>query len=402
MTSGRNVEGYHTPVMSGANSEKPQVFGGSEIDRLKSTFHTFEHGACTEPRLGERLSLIKGSLEWQILETRGRIAGVTCVITKDGVRKWAFIARDPDDETALKLFHLIEDAYYDHKLGNLDIINGRIVGAIQIEKGDVPELSEPPAPFTVPKNWKDREVQTLASHNDSWGKTRWRRLLQNAAWKVFPEGREGLDIERPMVVCMAGRGGKEIEDVWRPLGFKDENILILELDKSNVNDLRARYPKSPIIPFKFQYRSSSSKIPPYPTVTRLLRAIHDKIVAVSLDPEGRLNKHYVNALAALLNNDEFEDQINDKLFVAVNFSTGRREPFKLYKELTGKSKAGMPRDQLRMEAIRSVVPAAISREVHGKSSQPFTVTRVLESGLYAGDSKTRMLYAMQELSRNKQ
>ena len=67
-----------------------------------------------------------------------------------------------------------------------------------------------------------------------------RRLRKR--WREFVKKRS-FDRKQQRILCFPGEYGFEIEQVYRPLGFKDENIFGVERDPDAAKAIRSRYPK---------------------------------------------------------------------------------------------------------------------------------------------------------------
>ena len=102
-----------------------------------------------------------------------------------------------------------------------------------------------PPRFKVPEAKRGRSKITAVNQSDSFGKTRWRKTLVDQFYKMCPGGYESLPEDERSILCFPGVG-KEAE-MWKKLGFQNEDFVFIERDEELAQRLEKRYPGATVI-----------------------------------------------------------------------------------------------------------------------------------------------------------
>lgn len=133
------------------------------------------------------------------------------------------------------------------------------------------------------------------------GKQRARARLREFIGKHVPNRKNAR------VLCLPGENGREIEHVYRKLGFRDENIIGVEADSSVVKKVKSHYPK---INTHFGSVDEFAKNYDGPCLS-----------VISLDYCGVYDSKKMNPVGELA----LADKLADRVVFATNFFVGREK-----------------------------------------------------------------------------
>jgi hypothetical protein len=133
------------------------------------------------------------------------------------------------------------------------------------------------------------------------GKRRVRRR-----WREFIK-RKIFDRKKQNILCFPGEYGFEIEQCYRPLGFREENIHGVERDKRAARLIRERYPKISLYEGELMAFANEYNGPPFSIV--------------SLDYCGHFSNDKMNPLALL----SARGLLAERCVIAVNLMAGREQ-----------------------------------------------------------------------------
>jgi hypothetical protein len=130
-----------------------------------------------------------------------------------------------------------------------------------------------------------------------------------------------LSRKNARVLCLPGENGREIEHVYRKLGFRDENIVGVEMNPKAADGVRSHYPK---------IRLEVGDVREVTSRLLLVEPNEPPFDVVSLDYCGQFSEKRVDILRML----QAFNKIADRVVVATNFFAGR-EKKKAKEELRG-------------------------------------------------------------------
>lgn len=327
----------------------------------------------------------------QIIKTKDAISGM---IVREG-DEFVFIERPPEADTPgiMKFGEILKKSKVDISDGVLRLTVAGVrhrcsaIGVLEpdhkVERGNM----------ELPKHFRRPKVQTLASKDDSFGKSKWRAELVEMAQRVFPDGVEAIPEKDRKVLCFPGLGQEA--DMWIEFGFKEEDLVFVERDLDNVKKLQVKYPKAKIMVLDFKNHAQ---------LYGQLKYIMDKdcrFSVVSVDPESHLSKNFQKSISEVIHFSA------DKLMVGINFH-GKREQAPVIKfygsllepeefcRLTGKTSSMQPlksedlNDYIRLAAVERCVASLLARQ------RNFSI-EATTSGSYQGASNSPMFYSMHHI-----
>lgn len=196
------------------------------------------------------------------------------------------------------------------QMGQIEVVDGSVflirdcVRSLVIEVGRETDANNDQTnprgkSFTMPTKFQ-RRLNTLATKDDSPGKIAWRQALRESFHEVFNDP-EKMPDENACVLFFPGIldpnnpfAGREI-GMWHELGFKEENMILIEKDPVLAEELRLRLPKALVI------EADLFKSP-----TRVFKIIlHDifhegkTLAVINIDPENHISERAHKALERL-------------------------------------------------------------------------------------------------------
>jgi hypothetical protein len=228
-------------------------------------------------------------------------------------------------------------------------------------------------------------------------------MLVDEFLKMCPGGYESLPPNRRKILFFPGVG-KEAE-MWKKLGFQNEDFIFIEMDKELVKKLEAKYPGAIVICQALGKKYGDG----YHIARRISRALEkkgfdiiDELTIINIDPENKLTAKFFKELKELLAYIRFW---GEDCLVCVNFMFKRtdKRSARFHQDIAGVNPESMDREQYYREVIKNIVPKAIEN-IHppGWPTDPNRLYKIVstECGSYEGDSaKTRMYFAMHHVSR---
>lgn len=267
-----------------------------------------------------------------------------------------------------------------------------------------PELSAESGKMKLPKSWRRPRVETLASKDDSFGKTKWRAELVEMAKKVFPNGVEAIPKTERCVVCFPGLGQEA--ELWKEFGFAEEDFIFIERDPDNAKHLRLKYPKATVLETEFEKYGQSSG-----AVGKALEYGKKKISVFSVDPESQLSEKFFMTICRVFGGGTY---LADEVLFAANFYAKREKApaIHTYSKILSEEKKreflGITderiitlRDMFKPDAVtpelRKAVMADLAQAVINFSRCRHRVSESIQGEYDSGASP--MMYSMHKLTR---
>lgn len=268
------------------------------------------------------------------------------------------------------------------------------------EVGIFEDLERAPGRLVLPQRFHVPKVETLASKDDSFGKSKWRAELKDFAKETFAEKK--IDPKNARALIFGGLG-EEI-DLWRSFGIEEENIYSIEEDFYIAEEQARRFPNVQIFRHNFEgniirFRQFVSNHPrdhgrsSFPDRTNFN--------VVNLDPESKLTPKFVDTMRNIT--------IGGGIF-AYNFYMKREsEAIRRFYESISRHvqkdhydngfKPDMDLDGLRKKAIESLVDyVKCPRKACGiKGYKPPKRAMKTHCGDYEAAGGGKMMYAMHQI-----
>lgn len=248
------------------------------------------------------------------------------------------------------------------------------------QAGVFEDLETSPGRLVLPRRFHIPKVETLASKDDSFGKSKWRAELNALAEEIFPDGIEGLPPECRKVLMFPGLGQEA--DLWKEFGFSEEEMSFIEEDPYVVKVLKQKYPNAKI----FAKNAESN-------LTDFKRFIGpDSFSVISIDPESKYTSSFMSFLIAL------RSHIANEALFAHNFYVRRESPAVVqnYRAISKIEDKNVPIEELRSAANRRLLQWIFDQIRHPYNFKAPNFIKTVE-GQYESGSKGSMIYAMHHL-----
>ncbi|MBT4055953.1 hypothetical protein HOE67_02475 [Candidatus Peregrinibacteria bacterium] len=317
------------------------------------------------------------------------------MITEEGQR--LFLPRSPrsdDEKVAKAITALTRDK-------TLEVVEGTVIVTRRGTERKITKLGVIPGPkesagkdliFQAPPTFSPSQL-AMAALFDSKEKCDWRKLLGDTFDDQFG-GVEQIDPNDKHILLFPGLG-QEVE-LWKSKGFREDQMIFVERDKSLAEELADKYPGAKIIARKFEARAST-------TAKEINEHLgpEGRLSVLSIDPNNHLSKTFRYAVMDFIG----RVQLNDRCFVSLCFSGGRRDNREDLAMMV-QNKKGRTYQQwletslheLRTTAVKHALEHVIDRSWRFKKDKDHKA-RLIHNNAYRGDGTTPMYYAMSMLEK---
>lgn len=284
-----------------------------------------------------------------------------------------------DDSNHIEFANRLRDSKLEIVDGTLQVeIDGVRKRCRQV--GVFEDLEATPGRLILPKRFHIPKIETLASKDDSFGKSKWRAELKDLAEEIFPNGVEGLPPEERKVLMFPGLGQEA--DLWKEFGFSEEEMSFIEEDPYIVKVLKQKYPNAKIFAKNAEGNMTDFK--------RFIGP--DAFSVISIDPESKYTDKFLSFLIAL------RSHIAREALFAHNFYVRRESPSVVhnYRAISKIEDKDVSIEELRTAANRRLLQWVFDQIRHPYNFKSPDFVKTVE-GQYESGSKGSMIYAMHHL-----